>query len=53
MPQGIEQIDNALTRLMEMNIDVRFTPNLYPLRNELLKSTIRDFGIHRFDYAKR
>lgn len=46
-------IDNGLERLMAMNIDVRFTPDLNPLREAILNSSIDDFGIHRFGYAKQ
>lgn len=47
-PIRMEAIDNGLERLMEMNIEVRFTPDLNTVRTELLQSTIQDFGIHRF-----
>jgi len=50
-PIHMTRINNALERLMDMKIDVRFTPNLNTSRDELLKSTIHDFGIHRFDHA--
>ncbi|TVX94663.1 hypothetical protein FPZ44_09290 [Paenibacillus agilis] len=44
-------INNGLERLMDMNVEVRFTPNLYPVRDQLLESSIDDFGIHRFEHA--
>lgn len=47
-PTDMTPIKNALEQLMEMNIEVRFTPDLSVIRNELLKSSITDFGIHRF-----
>jgi len=51
-PLRMVPIHNALERLMEMNIEVRFTPHLHTVRNELLKSSIKDFGIHRFHNIK-
>ncbi|MCR8842653.1 hypothetical protein NQ117_03075 [Paenibacillus sp. SC116] len=44
-------INNGLEQLMDMNVELRFTPNLYLLREQLLKSSIDDFGIHRFEHA--
>ncbi|MED5017332.1 hypothetical protein P9847_08415 [Paenibacillus chibensis] len=46
-------IRDSLSQLMEMGIDVRFTPDLYPLRDAILNSSIKDFGIHRFEHAVR
>lgn len=45
------EITNCLERLMGMNIEVRFMPNLHPLKRALLNSSIKDFGIHRFENA--
>ncbi|WP_168121493.1 DUF6886 family protein [Paenibacillus sp. HB172176] len=44
-------IENGLEQLAAMNIDIRFTPDLHPLREKLLQSSITDFGIHRFEFA--
>ncbi|MCJ8010865.1 hypothetical protein MUG84_03780 [Paenibacillus sp. KQZ6P-2] len=44
-------IRGGLERLLDMGIDVRFTPDLYPLREALLNSSVKDFGIHRFEHA--
>lgn len=52
-PIEIDPINNLLERLMDLNIDVRFTPNLHPLRNAILHSSLQDFGIHRFANAKQ
>ncbi|MCR8656705.1 DUF6886 family protein [Paenibacillus endoradicis] len=52
-PIGTTIINNGLERLMNMNIEVRFTPDLNTIRNELLESSINDFGIHKFDNAIR
>ena len=50
---SIEVFVPRLERLMALNIDVRFTPNLHPLRNAILNSSLQDFGIHRFANAKQ
>lgn len=47
-PYHMIPIKNAIEQLMEMNIEVRFTPDLRKVRTELLQSSISDFGIHRF-----
>ncbi|WP_424767900.1 DUF6886 family protein [Paenibacillus sp. sgz302251] len=51
-PMGITHINNLLERLIELDIEVRFTPNLHPLREAILRSSITDFGIHRFENAR-
>ncbi|WP_195576602.1 DUF6886 family protein [Paenibacillus sp. 1001270B_150601_E10] len=50
-PIGKTMLTNALEQLMGMNIEVRFTPNLYPLKEAILNSSIKDFGMHRFANA--
>jgi hypothetical protein len=52
VPERVDALDNLIDRLIELNIELRFTPNLYPLRNAILASTINDFGIHRFANAQ-
>lgn len=52
-PIEIETINHLLDRLVDLNIEVRFTPSLYPLREAILNSSVKDFGIHRFANAKR
>jgi hypothetical protein len=47
-PLAVDPLDRLLDRLMELNIEVRFTPSLHPLRNAILSSSLTDFGIHRF-----
>lgn len=51
-PEEVEPIDHLLDRLLSLNIEVRFTPSLHPLRNAILSSSLTDFGIHRFANAK-
>lgn len=53
IPIKIKPLDNLIERLMDLNIELRYTPNLNPLRNALINSTITDFGIHRFANAKK
>lgn len=52
VPLDAEPLTNLLDRLMLLNIDVRFTPNLHLLKDAILASTLKDFGIHRFGNAK-
>ncbi|WP_342779152.1 DUF6886 family protein [Paenibacillus hemerocallicola] len=52
IPIEVEPLDNLIDRLIILKIELRFTPNLYPLRNAILNSSIKDFGIHRFANAK-
>ncbi|HZG88436.1 DUF6886 family protein [Paenibacillus sp.] len=47
-PLAVEPLDRLLERLMELGVEVRFTPDLHPLRNAILQSSLRDFGIHQF-----
>jgi hypothetical protein len=51
-PIKIETINNILMEIIKKNIELRITPNLYPLRNELIKSTVDDYSIIRFRNAK-
>ena len=46
------KITNAMEQLMDMNVELRFTPNLHQLRDAFLQSSIQDFGIHRFEHAR-
>lgn len=51
-PIEMQPMQNLMERIMDLNIELRFTPNLYPLREAILNSSITDFGIHRFENAK-
>lgn len=53
VPLGMEPFDRLLDRLIARGVEVRFTPNLHPLREAILNSTLTDFGIHKFDNALR
>lgn len=35
----------------ELRIEVRLVPSLYPLRDQILSSGLKDFSIHRLKYA--
>lgn len=52
-PLDMQPISQLLDQLMALNIEVRFTPRLTKLREAILASTLTDFGIHRFEHAKR
>jgi hypothetical protein len=51
-PIKCEEISNLLERLLSLNIELRFTSNLVPLREAILSSSLKDFGIHRFENAR-
>lgn len=51
-PVEMEPLDQLLDRLMGLNMEVRFTPNLHPLRDAILRSGLTEFGIHRFMNAR-
>ncbi|MBD3918948.1 hypothetical protein H8B09_09305 [Paenibacillus sp. PR3] len=50
-PIKMDVITNPLDLLIQLNIDIRLTPNLHPLRNAILNSSLTDFGIHQFGNA--
>jgi hypothetical protein len=51
-PIEVEPLNNLIDKLINLNIELRFTPNLYLLRNAIINSSLKDFGIHRFADAK-
>ncbi|OXM86191.1 DUF6886 family protein [Paenibacillus rigui] len=51
-PLSVEPLDHLLDRLISLNVEIRFTPSLHPLRNALVNSSVQDFGIHRFANAQ-
>ena len=51
-PKYIKKIDDIMKLLLEQNIELRFTPNLYPLKKSILESSINDFSIIRFRNAE-
>ncbi|MEK5057934.1 hypothetical protein BK126_06540 [Paenibacillus sp. FSL H7-0326] len=52
-PKSVEKYENLLERLLVKGIELRFTTNLYPLREAILASDFKGYGIHRFNNAKR
>ncbi|MFB5760998.1 DUF6886 family protein [Paenibacillus medicaginis] len=52
IPLEVEPLDHLLGRLMQLPVEIRFTDSLVPLRNELVNSTVKYFGIHKFANAK-
>ncbi|SDX04689.1 DUF6886 family protein [Paenibacillus sp. CF384] len=52
-PISVDQYDNLLERLLLKGVELRFTTNLYPLREAILASDFKGFGIHRFNNAKK
>ncbi|MFC4099252.1 DUF6886 family protein [Paenibacillus xanthanilyticus] len=52
-PVRVEAYGGLIGRLLAKGIELRFMPELHALRDTVLASGIRDFGIHRFEFAKR
>jgi hypothetical protein len=52
-PVKVERIDGLIERLLAKGIELRFTPNLYPLRDAILASNFENYGIYRFRNAKK
>ncbi|WP_342555619.1 DUF6886 family protein [Paenibacillus sp. FSL R7-0652] len=52
-PSCVEKIDHLVERLLTRGVELRLTSNLYPLRDAVLQSDFKEFGIHRFNHAKK
>lgn len=52
VPVKVEQIKDIIGELLISNIELRFTPDLHPIRNRVISSTV-DFSIIRFRNAKK
>ncbi|WMT39115.1 hypothetical protein RE628_16565 [Paenibacillus sp. D2_2] len=50
-PLRIEPIKNLISQLLSYDIELRFTPNLHPLKNAILSSTITDYSMIRMRNA--
>ncbi|MFF2091065.1 DUF6886 family protein [Paenibacillus sp. NPDC058174] len=50
-PQAVEPIDDLLHKITASGVELRVTPNLHPLRDAVLSSTLEDFSIIRFRNA--
>ncbi|MDG0875736.1 hypothetical protein L5D93_26265 [Paenibacillus thiaminolyticus] len=46
-------MNRLVDRLLELGVELRVTPNLYPLRDAILRSSFQSFGIHRFNQAAK
>jgi hypothetical protein len=40
-PANVEVVDDLLARLLERGVELRFVPNLWPLRDAVVSSTLR------------
>lgn len=52
VPVRVEPVGNLLEKILSEKVEVRFTPDLYPLRNRIISSTL-EFSIIRFGNAKK
>jgi Family of unknown function (DUF6886) len=51
-PLAMDRMDRLIDKLIAAGVELRFAPNLHPLRNAILDSDFQGFGIHRFANAK-
>lgn len=51
-PIKVESVGNLLQAIINQGVELRVTPNLYPLREAIIQSTMDDFSIIRFRNAK-
>ncbi|NIK79680.1 hypothetical protein FHS15_004841 [Paenibacillus castaneae] len=51
VPVSVEPVNNLISKLLSRGIELRITPNLYPIRNAILSSSVDDFSIIRFNHA--
>lgn len=51
VPVSVEPVGELLWKLLNENIELRFTPNLYPIHDRVASSSL-GFSIIRFDHAK-
>jgi hypothetical protein len=52
-PYQVEPVVDLIEEILKRGVELRFTPNLYPLRDSILKSTVDDFSIIRFRNAQK
>lgn len=52
VPLKVELVGDLIEKILSENIELRFTPNLYPIRNSVISSSV-DFSIIRFSNAKK
>ncbi|MEQ7051970.1 DUF6886 family protein [Paenibacillaceae sp. P-4] len=51
-PIQIEPMTNLIQHIVRTGVELRFTPNLHPIYNAVLASTVDAFSIIRFQHAK-
>jgi len=51
-PINVEPMQNLLDHIVQKGVELRITPNLYPLRDAIMASSIDDFSIIRFRNAR-
>jgi hypothetical protein len=52
-PIKIEVVENLIERILEKGIELIFTPNLNPLKNSIITSSIKKYSIIRFRNARK
>lgn len=52
LPEAIQPMNQLIERIIDRGIELRITPNLVPLREAILASSVNYFGIHRFNMAR-
>jgi hypothetical protein len=52
-PIKVDVVTDLIQRLINKGVELRFTPNLNPLREMILASDFKGFGIHKFNNAKK
>ncbi|MCR8644373.1 hypothetical protein NV379_17100 [Paenibacillus sp. N1-5-1-14] len=53
VPIAMTPMTNLIDQLIELHVEVRFTPNLHPLYDAIVGSSFKHFGIHRFENASK
>ena len=53
LPITVEPITDLIEKITSMDVDFRITPNLFPLRDAIISSTIDNFSIIRFRNANQ
>jgi len=51
-PVEVTPMNDLIEKLLDLGIELRLTPDLSPLREQILASSMTDFGIHRYEFAK-
>ncbi|MCM3337646.1 hypothetical protein M3650_03065 [Paenibacillus sp. MER TA 81-3] len=52
VPLQVEPVGDLLERIASQHVELRFTPDLHPIRNSVIASTL-DFSIIRFKHAAK